>query len=67
MRETSHGFTAEQTHEIPLEGVDQESVGDYRLLIDEMFKFLSHDQSSHDQSNFPPLFVKVIMLSFYIP
>jgi len=55
--ETSHDLTAEQTHEIPLEGVDNESVGDYRLLIDEMFKFVSHDQL-----NFPPLFVKVTML-----
>ena len=50
----SHDLIAEQTHEIPLEGVDKESVGDYRLLIDEMLKFVSHDQI-----NFPPLFVKV--------
>ena len=55
--ETSHDLIAEQTHEIPLEGVDNESVGDYRLLIDEMLKFVSHGQL-----NFPPLFVKVTML-----
>ena len=52
----SHDLIAEQTHEIPLEGVDKESVADYRLLIDEMLKFVSHDQI-----NFPPLFVKVTM------
>lgn len=51
----SHDVIAEQTHEIPLEGVDKESVGDYQLLIDEMLKFVS----SHDQINIPPLFVKV--------
>ena len=50
----SHDVTGEQTHEIPLEGVDKESVSDYQLLIDEMLKFVSPDQSS-----FPPLFVKV--------
>lgn len=52
---TSCDVTGEQTHEIPLEGVDKESVSDYRLLIDEMLKFVSPDQTS-----FPPLFVKVV-------
>ena len=46
---------AEQTHEIPPEGLDKQSVSDYRSLVDGMMKFVSHDHTG-----FPPLFVKVV-------
>ena len=46
---------AEQTHEIPPEGIDKESVNDYRSLVDGIMKFMPCDHMG-----FPPLFVKVV-------